>query len=119
MARWLSLPGTLDNRQGVITGADALHLKGSELNNAGGLLQSGASLAVDVQTGSLTNRDGGNISAKGPLTVNGGALDNSGGVIASGKTLGLVGSQLNNDSGLLPGGKGSRGGCPEGNILEP
>lgn len=97
--------GTLDNRQGVITGADALHLKGSELNNAGGLLQSGASLAVDVQTGSLTNRDGGNISAKGPLTVNGGALDNSGGVIASGKTLGLVGSQLNNDSGLLQAGK--------------
>lgn len=98
--------GALDNQQGVIAGADALHIKGSKLNNTGGLLQSGTALDVNVQNGSLTNHGGGKISAKGALNINGGALDNSGGVIASDQALGLMGRQLNNDSGLLQAGTG-------------
>ncbi|WP_039054804.1 hemagglutinin repeat-containing protein [Enterobacter sp. Bisph1] len=96
--------GVVDNRQGVIASSGALQLSSDQLNNDAGSLQSGSTLDVNVNIGSLTNRNGGNLSGKGALNIKGDALDNSGGVIASARSLSMKGSRLNNDGGLLQAG---------------
>ena len=55
---------SLFNQQGVIASAGALQLNGSQLNNDAGSLQSGSTLDVNVQGGSLTNRSGGTAKSR-------------------------------------------------------
>lgn len=72
------------------------------INDAGGLIQSGASLNIRADT--LSNRDSGDrggVISQGPVTLNSGTLDSTAGVLLSGDALSLTAGVVNNTSGQV------------------
>ncbi|EFS9510024.1 filamentous hemagglutinin, partial [Escherichia coli] len=72
------------------------------INDAGGLIQSGASLNIRADT--LSNRDSGDrggVISQGPVTLNAGTLDSTAGVLLSGDALSLTAGVVNNTSGQV------------------
>ncbi|TNR08983.1 hypothetical protein, partial [Escherichia coli] len=71
-------------------------------NDAGGLIQSGATLNLRADT--LSNRnsgDRGGVISQGPMTLNAGTLDSTAGVLLSGDALSLTAGVVNNTSGQV------------------
>ncbi|EFS9509933.1 filamentous hemagglutinin, partial [Escherichia coli] len=72
------------------------------INDASGLIQSGASLNLRADT--LSNRnsgDRGGVISQGPVTLNAGTLDSTAGVLLSGDALSLTAGVVNNTSGQV------------------
>ncbi|MCU1758988.1 colicin E5-related ribonuclease [Pseudomonas sp. 14P_8.1_Bac3] len=114
----LMLTGALHNIQGQVSSEGALSVNAAQLINTNGRLSSASDLLIDshgnasnhggviVTDGaliliseSLDNRQQGNISGKGAVTVTTGAFDNSvGGRLTSADTLNLVAGQVTNQN---------------------
>ena len=94
---------SLNNQSGIIAATHDVTLKSGGLNNNGGLLQAGTTLALDLQGGALSNTSG-EIFSGGPLSLTGDLLDNAGGKLTSQQEMKLLGNQFTNDGGLLQGG---------------
>jgi filamentous hemagglutinin len=95
----------LINQQGLLSGWQALSVKGNSLDNrdSGTLSSKYADVAVDL-TGALLNSGSGAVVAQGNLSINAGSLDNSDkGNLSSGagQTLTLAGALNNNQGGLI------------------
>ncbi|MGY2796774.1 filamentous hemagglutinin [Ewingella americana] len=96
--------GALNNQQGTIAAFGDMQLTSVGLNNDGGLVQSGGGMALDLQGGSLSNRDSGDnrgIVSRGAMSINSGSLDNQQGFIASTGDLRLSSAEFNNLNGTL------------------
>ncbi|HBQ4540571.1 TPA: hemagglutinin repeat-containing protein [Escherichia coli] len=92
-----------DNQGGRLVAQQSLTLSSTDIiNDASGLIQSGASLNLRADT--LSNRNsgdrGGGIS-QGPMTLNAGTLDSTAGVLLSGDALSLTAGVVNNTSGQV------------------
>ncbi|WP_456022333.1 hemagglutinin repeat-containing protein [Pseudomonas protegens] len=95
----------LINQKGLLSGWQALSVKGNSLDNrdSGTLSSKYADVAVDL-TGALLNSGSGAVVAQGNLSINAGSLDNSDkGNLSSGagQTLTLAGALDNNQGGLI------------------
>ncbi|HCQ4227717.1 TPA: hemagglutinin repeat-containing protein, partial [Escherichia coli] len=92
-----------DNQGGRLVAQQSLTLTSKDIiNDAGGLIQSGASLNIRADT--LSNRDSGDrggVISQGPVTLNSGTLDSTAGVLLSGDALSLTAGVVNNTSGQV------------------
>ncbi|MDS1615067.1 hemagglutinin repeat-containing protein [Escherichia coli] len=92
-----------DNQGGRLVAQQSLTLTSKDIiNDAGGLIQSGASLNLRADT--LSNRDSGDrggVISQGPVTLNAGTLDSTAGVLLSGDALSLTAGVVNNTSGQV------------------
>ncbi|WP_431022974.1 hemagglutinin repeat-containing protein [Escherichia coli] len=92
-----------DNQGGRLVAQQSLTLSSKDIiNDAGGLIQSGASLNLRADT--LSNRnsgDRGGVISQGPMTLNAGTLDSTAGVLLSGDALSLTAGVVNNTSGQV------------------
>ncbi|HHZ0507066.1 TPA: hemagglutinin repeat-containing protein, partial [Escherichia coli] len=92
-----------DNQGGRLVAQQSLTLTSKDIiNDAGGLIQSGASLNLRADT--LSNRnsgDRGGVISQGPVTLNSGTLDSTAGVLLSGGALSLTAGVVNNTSGQV------------------
>lgn len=92
-----------DNQGGRLVAQQSLTLTSKDIiNDAGGLIQSGASLNIRADT--LSNRDSGDrggVISQGPVTLNAGTLDSTAGVLLSGDALSLTAGVVNNTSGQV------------------
>ena len=92
-----------DNQGGRLVAQQSLTLSSTDISNdAGGLIQSGASLNLRADT--LSNRnsgDRGGVISQGPMTLNAGTLDSTAGVLLSGDALSLTAGVVNNTSGQI------------------
>ncbi|EQA5826839.1 hemagglutinin repeat-containing protein [Escherichia coli] len=92
-----------DNQGGRLVAQQSLTLSSTDIiNDASGLIQSGASLNLRADT--LSNRnsgDRGGVISQGPMTLNAGTLDSSAGVLLSGDALSLTAGVVNNTSGQV------------------
>ena len=92
-----------DNQGGRLVAQQSLTLSSKDIiNDAGGLIQSGASLNLRADT--LSNRnsgDRGGVISQGPMTLNAGTLDSTAGVLLSGDALFLTAGVVNNTSGQV------------------
>nr|WP_137562450.1 hemagglutinin repeat-containing protein [Escherichia coli] len=92
-----------DNQGGRLVAQQSLTLSSTDIiNDASGLIQSGASLNLRADT--LSNRnsgDRGGVISQGPMTLNAGTLDSTAGVLLSGDALSLTAGVVNNTSGQV------------------
>ncbi|EQA1174669.1 filamentous hemagglutinin, partial [Escherichia coli] len=92
-----------DNQGGRLVAQQSLTLSSKDIiNDAGGLIQSGATLNLRADT--LSNRnsgDRGGVISQGPMTLNAGTLDSTAGVLLSGDALSLTAGVVNNTSGQV------------------
>ncbi|MCQ1894356.1 hemagglutinin repeat-containing protein [Escherichia coli] len=92
-----------DNQGGRLVAQQSLTLTSKDIiNDAGGLIQSGATLNLRADT--LSNRnsgDRGGVISQGPMTLNAGTLDSTAGVLLSGDALSLTAGVVNNTSGQV------------------
>lgn len=92
-----------DNQGGRLVAQQSLTLSSKDIiNDAGGLIQSGATLYLRADT--LSNRnsgDRGGVISQGPMTLNAGTLDSTAGVLLSGDALSLTAGVVNNTSGQV------------------
>ncbi|EON9061832.1 hemagglutinin repeat-containing protein [Escherichia coli] len=92
-----------DNQGGRLVAQQSLPLSSTDIiNDASGLIQSGASLNLRADT--LSNRnsgDRGGVISQGPMTLNAGTLDSTAGVLLSGDALSLTAGVVNNTSGQV------------------
>ncbi|WP_375547518.1 hemagglutinin repeat-containing protein [Escherichia coli] len=92
-----------DNQGGRLVAQQSLTLSSTDIiNDASGLIQSGASLNLRADT--LSNRnsgDRGGVISQGPVTLNAGTLDSTAGVLLSGDALSLTAGVVNNTSGQV------------------
>ncbi len=92
-----------DNQGGRLVAQQSLTLSSTNIiNDASGLIQSGASLNLRADT--LSNRnsgDRGGVISQGPMTLNAGTLDSTAGVLLSGDALSLTAGVVNNTSGQV------------------
>ncbi|GAB9218638.1 TPA: hemagglutinin repeat-containing protein [Escherichia coli] len=92
-----------DNQGGRLVAQQSLTLSSTDIiNDASGLIQSGASLNLRADT--LSNRnsgDRGGVISQGPMTLNSGTLDSTAGVLLSGDALSLTAGVVNNTSGQV------------------
>ncbi|MBC3205760.1 filamentous hemagglutinin N-terminal domain-containing protein [Pseudomonas sp. SWRI111] len=97
----IDLRGALDNRDGVLGSGAAVFVKAASLDNRqGGALVSDGSLTARI-SGTLDNRNKGDISAKGAIDVQAGTLDNRDGKIIGKSTLALRGDVADNRAGVV------------------
>ncbi|MGO0375725.1 hemagglutinin repeat-containing protein [Escherichia coli] len=90
-----------DNQGGRLVAQQSLTLSSTDIiNDASGLIQSGASLNLRADTLSNSGDRGGVIS-QGPMTLNAGTLDSTAGVLLSGDALSLTAGVVNNTSGQV------------------
>ncbi|EOT1586736.1 hemagglutinin repeat-containing protein [Escherichia coli] len=92
-----------DNQGGRLVAQQSLTLSSTDIiNDASGLIQSGASLNLRADT--LSNRnsgDRGGVISQGAMTLNAGTLDSTAGVLLSGDALSLTAGVVNNTSGQV------------------
>ncbi|EOK4299499.1 hemagglutinin repeat-containing protein [Escherichia coli] len=92
-----------DNQGGRLVAQQSLTLSSTDIiNDASGLIQSGATLNLRADT--LSNRnsgDRGGVISQGPMTLNAGTLDSTAGVLLSGDALSLTAGVVNNTSGQV------------------
>ncbi|MED9329380.1 hemagglutinin repeat-containing protein [Escherichia coli] len=92
-----------DNQGGRLVAQQSLTLSSTDIiNDASGLIQSGASLNLRADT--LSNRnsgDRGGVISQGPMMLNAGTLDSTAGVLLSGDALSLTAGVVNNTSGQV------------------
>ncbi|HGX8757251.1 hemagglutinin repeat-containing protein [Escherichia coli] len=92
-----------DNQGGRLVAQQSLTLSSTDIiNDASGLIQSGASLNLRADT--LSNRnsgDRGGVISQGSMTLNAGTLDSTAGVLLSGDALSLTAGVVNNTSGQV------------------
>ena len=92
-----------DNQGGRLVAQQSLTLSSTDIiNDASGLIQSGASLNLRAYT--LSNRnsgDRGGVISQGAMTLNAGTLDSTAGVLLSGDALSLTAGVVNNTSGQV------------------
>ncbi|MEI9781525.1 hemagglutinin repeat-containing protein [Escherichia coli] len=92
-----------DNQGGRLVAQQLLTLSSTDIiNDASGLIQSGASLNLRADT--LSNRnsgDRGGVISQGAMTLNAGTLDSTAGVLLSGDALSLTAGVVNNTSGQV------------------
>ncbi|MDH0340180.1 hemagglutinin repeat-containing protein [Chromobacterium haemolyticum] len=94
--------GDVMNQQGVVSTLQQLelHSRDGKIDNAGGKLQAGDTLALSAQQ--LDNGQGGVIDGDGKLTLNSaGQLGNDGGRIRSGAAVAVTAGGLSNAGGAL------------------
>ncbi|MCR8931695.1 MULTISPECIES: two-partner secretion domain-containing protein [unclassified Pseudomonas] len=97
----IDLRGALDNRDGVLGSGAAVFVKAASLDNRqGGALVSDGSLTTRI-SGMLDNRNKGDISAKGAIDVQAGTLDNRDGKIIGKSTLALRSDVADNRAGVI------------------
>jgi filamentous hemagglutinin len=97
----IDLRGALDNRDGVLGSGAAVFIKAASLDNRqGGALVSDGSLTTRI-SGTLDNRNKGDISAKGAIDVQAGTLDNRDGKIIGKSTLALRSDVADNRAGVI------------------
>ncbi|WP_456239038.1 two-partner secretion domain-containing protein [Pseudomonas granadensis] len=97
----IDLRGALDNRDGVLGSGAAVFVRAASLDNRqGGALVSDGSLTTRI-SGTLDNRNKGDISAKGAIDVQAGTLDNRDGKIIGKSTLALRGDVADNRAGVV------------------
>ncbi|EJP0517333.1 hemagglutinin repeat-containing protein, partial [Escherichia coli] len=92
-----------DNQGGRLVAQQSLTLSSTDIiNDASGLIQSGATLNLRADT--LSNRnsgDRGGVISQGAMTLNAGTLDSTAGVLLSGDALSLTAGVVNNTSGQV------------------
>ncbi|WP_165497293.1 two-partner secretion domain-containing protein [Phytopseudomonas dryadis] len=89
------------NRAGQIVAGQALHLRGTSLDNTAGVLSSASALTLALQ-GDLLNADQAQLASAGPLRIEAGHIDNRGGNLVSQGVLTLLAASLeNSDAGTL------------------
>lgn len=95
--------GDLDNQGGRIISNASLSLQAAQLDNQGGRVQVQNDADLDVQlTGTLDNRNSGQMSVTGTARLEAGAVLNSGGSITAGQDLVITsGQQIDNHQGKL------------------
>ncbi|MFG6205753.1 two-partner secretion domain-containing protein [Pseudomonas retamae] len=97
----IDLRGALDNRDGVLGSGAAVFVKAASLDNRqGGALVSDGSLTARISS-TLDNRNKGDISAKGAIDVQAGTLDNRDGKIIGKSTLALRSDVADNRAGVI------------------
>lgn len=97
----IDLAGALDNRDGVIGSGGSVNLKAASLDNReAGALVSDGNLTGRI-SGTLDNRNKGDISAKGAIDLQAGTLLNNGGKVIGKSTLALRGDAAENRGGVI------------------
>jgi filamentous hemagglutinin len=97
----IDLSGALDNRDGVLGSGRSLTLKAASLDNReAGALVSDGNLTARI-SGTLDNRNKGDISAKGAIDVQAGTLLNSDGKVIGNSTLAVRGDMADNRGGVI------------------
>ncbi|MGE8496477.1 MAG: DUF637 domain-containing protein [Pseudomonas sp.] len=87
-----------NNQAGQVVAGQALHFRGTGLDNTAGVLSSGAALNLALQ-GNLLNAGQGQLASVGPLRIDASHIDNRGGELASLGVLTLFATSLDNADG--------------------
>ncbi|WP_261991215.1 filamentous hemagglutinin N-terminal domain-containing protein [Pseudomonas sp. SC3(2021)] len=97
----IDLGGALDNRDGALGSGRSLNLKAASLDNReAGALVSDGSLTAHI-SGTLDNRNKGDISAKGAVDLQAGTLLNSDGKVIGKSTLAVRSDVADNRGGVI------------------
>ncbi|PYC13428.1 hemagglutinin [Pseudomonas jessenii] len=97
----IDLGGALDNRDGVLGSGRSLTLKAASLDNReAGALVSDGSLTARI-SGTLDNRNKGDISAKGAIDLQAGTMLNRDGKVIGNSTLAVHGDMADNRGGVI------------------